>query len=404
MNSHVVNFEYLLILWILASQYENAADRTMATNLIYLQIMLLMAIEADNRDPGRAQVGFPQSFWLGSAVGLAYSMKLWAQKMISRQSESDSDADEKVARRVWWSLVIMDRWHAASISCPLQIPDTAVVVSPDDQALLGDSVYQLTRKFTSPKFPSFQLTPLGLTLILGHATLIYTDFPELTVPSISLFSTLLNGEIERFRESFLPSPSFPPPNAPVMIHLCYWTLRLLMAMRLPEYGAQHVCDPAMRIVTQLKDSTNLFSPLTHHATAFAAVALIECMGYEQTRNEAESGLTALLEGRIAPSGWDVSIRELILKSRNSGQSSGAGGAVGAITGTSQPEALHLQHLAEAAELATATNEGKTESSTSETRKESSTGGGGQIFQRFHDLREVLRSGYLSKQGGGTTDR
>jgi hypothetical protein len=122
----------------------------MATNLIYIQIMLLMAIEADNRDPAstRGQAGPPQSVWLGSAVGSAYSMKLHVQKMSSQQSENDPDSDDKLARRIWWSLVIMDRWHAASTASPLLIPDTSVVVYPEDQALLGENVYQLAREST----------------------------------------------------------------------------------------------------------------------------------------------------------------------------------------------------------------------------------------------------------------
>jgi hypothetical protein len=125
----------------------------MATNLVYLQVMLLMAIEADNRDPARGQVGFPQSFWLGSAVGLAYSMKLHIQK--PQQSDNDPDAEERLARRIWWSLVIMDRWHAASTASPLMIPDTSVVVSQDDQGLLGESLYHLARKSINLEFLTF---------------------------------------------------------------------------------------------------------------------------------------------------------------------------------------------------------------------------------------------------------
>ena len=174
-----------------------------------------------------------------------------------------------------------------------------------------------------------------------------------------------------------------------------------MAMRLPEYGPQDVCDPAMKIITQLKSSTDLICPLTHHATAFAALALIECTGYEQTRKEAESGLTALLESRIAPSGWDASVRAMIFKNTNTGQSIAAGGAVAVKSGTSQH--IANQGLKQLAELATATTEGNPESSTTETRKEPSRGGGGQIFQRFHDLREMVRIGYLTK-AGGTADR
>jgi hypothetical protein len=47
-------------------------------------------------------------------------------------------------------LVNMDRWHAASMSTPLLIPDSAVVMMPEDQSLLGDSLYHLTRKDIYP--------------------------------------------------------------------------------------------------------------------------------------------------------------------------------------------------------------------------------------------------------------
>jgi hypothetical protein len=112
--------------------------------------MLLMAIEAENCDPARGQVGLE---WLGGATELAYTMKLHAQKLPTQQAENDHDSDERLARRVWWSLVIMDRWRAASISRPLLIPDTSVVVSQDDQTLLGEGLYHLARKPTCHSVP-----------------------------------------------------------------------------------------------------------------------------------------------------------------------------------------------------------------------------------------------------------
>lgn len=126
----------------------------MSTNLIYLQAMLLMAVEADNRgtSPTRGQFGPPQSVWLGSAVGLAYSLKLHVHRTADPQTENDADSEEKIMRRIWWSLVIMDRWHASSTSSPVLIPDGSVVVYPDDQALLGDGLYHLVRKCTNCYF------------------------------------------------------------------------------------------------------------------------------------------------------------------------------------------------------------------------------------------------------------
>ena len=135
---------------IMASQFENASVRTTSTNLIYLQTMMLMAVAADNYGPSSQPLMGPTlSVWLGSAVGLAYSLKLHLHKQPDKVSESDPDSEDKLARRLWWSLVIMDRWHASSTSSPLLIPDGSVIMYAEDQALLGDPLYHLARKFPS---------------------------------------------------------------------------------------------------------------------------------------------------------------------------------------------------------------------------------------------------------------
>lgn len=79
-------------------------------------------------------------------MGVAYSMKLHLCKPFDELAENDPDSDEKLGRRIWWSLVIMDRWHASSTASPSLIPDSSVVVYPEDQALLGDDLYHLARK------------------------------------------------------------------------------------------------------------------------------------------------------------------------------------------------------------------------------------------------------------------
>jgi len=105
--------------------------------------MLLAIIAGQARTPG----GLSQSVWLGSAVGLAYTLKLHQHRPTEHpSSEEDQESDERLARRVWWALVIMDRWHASSTSSPVLIPDSSVVVFSDDQALLGDTVYHTARR------------------------------------------------------------------------------------------------------------------------------------------------------------------------------------------------------------------------------------------------------------------
>ncbi len=134
---------------ISASQFESAATRTMATNLVYLHTLILMVLEADNHGPAtmRGQLGPPRAEWLGRAVGVAYFMKLHVQRqnVESRWGDGDPDSDEKLARRSWWILIILDHWHACSTSSPLLIPDTSCTLLPEDQLVLGESGYHLAR-------------------------------------------------------------------------------------------------------------------------------------------------------------------------------------------------------------------------------------------------------------------
>lgn len=133
------------------AEFESPPAQSSSTNIIYLQTMLLLATEAENRPPSTSGYdGRSRSAWLGSAVGVAYSMKLHLHKPFDRLAESDPDTDEKLGRRLWWTLVIMDRWHASSTASPSLIPDSSVVVYPEDQALLGDDLYNLARKLPVP--------------------------------------------------------------------------------------------------------------------------------------------------------------------------------------------------------------------------------------------------------------
>jgi hypothetical protein len=134
---------------IAAAQFDNPSARSISNNLIYLQAMILMAIEADHYGPPamRSHSGPSQSVWLGSAIGLAYSMKLHVPKQKEISSDGDADSDEKLARRCWLVLVTLDKFHASSTSSPGLIPDASVVILADDQQF-GDSTFHLTSKST----------------------------------------------------------------------------------------------------------------------------------------------------------------------------------------------------------------------------------------------------------------
>ncbi|KAI9054546.1 hypothetical protein LZ554_001702 [Drepanopeziza brunnea f. sp. 'monogermtubi'] len=365
----------------LSSQIESGSARSFPLNIIYLQTMLLMAVEAGNRSSSisGSKGALSQSVWLGSAVGLAYSMKLHLHKKRDMKTENDPDADDELGRRLWWSLVIMDRWHASSTSSPVLIPDSSVVVYPEDQALLGEHIYHLAR----------------LSIILGHISavmLVPTDLPLFSVASGPIYGTLLRGELERFRET-LPASFFPPSNAPE-IHICYWHLRILVDLTLPVVEPSDLLVSASNIVSQLMNNPGLIAPLTYHSTTLAALTLLDLTEYEATREEAERCLQALLESRIAPSAPDAAVGDLIANRKQQ--------AANLASTESKHAAVASQSLQRLADLATATEEGRDVAVSNERQqgeRASASGPAGARFQNFARLREVVKNGYLSVLGG-----
>lgn len=135
------------------SQYDNPATRNSSVHLVYIQALILMALESDNHGPAtmRGQVGPPRAEWLGRAIGMATHLRLNIPRSRDRFSQEDADADDKLGRRIWWILFILDRWHASSTSCLQQLADSSSSLLPEDQILLGESTYHLASKSHSPQ-------------------------------------------------------------------------------------------------------------------------------------------------------------------------------------------------------------------------------------------------------------
>jgi len=375
------------------SELEPVPTQSYSAKIIYLQTMLLLAAEAETHPPSAAgQEGRSRSVWLGGAVGVSYSMKLHLHKPFDKLTENDPDTDEKLGRRLWWSLVIMDRWHASSTASPSLIPDSSVVVYPEDQALLGDDLYQLAR----------------LSIILGHTSdvaLAPTDLPTFSITRDAVYGTLLRGEIERFRES-LPASVLQSSNAP-LLHMCYWHLRILAGLTLVTLEPLDLKECALNSLAQLVNNPGLISPLTYHCTTLVALVFLDLIEYEATRDEAEEGLRTVVEARKAPSTWDAAVRELIAN-RKQAASNTAPPPVNLSTTESKHASVASQSLQRLADLATATEAGRdvtVSSGAGEERKEgesrekstskSGSTGAGAHFESFHKLRELVRSGYLS---------
>lgn len=139
---------------VMALQYENNAPGSISTSILYLQATMLLAIASETLVL-RGKTASSRSFWLSTAVSLAYEAKLHKYKGQDSSIANDVDADENVSRRLWWVLVIMERWHAASAASPPQIPELSLVIRPEDQQILGDSFYHLARKLAFVTLKAF---------------------------------------------------------------------------------------------------------------------------------------------------------------------------------------------------------------------------------------------------------
>ena len=112
---------------------------TQAANIVHAQTLIMLMIDAD----WRTSSTFP--FLLSRAVALAHSMNLWRYTPIETDSEPDSD--DHLYIRIWWSVVLMDRWFAAGSGKPSTIPDSSVVAPPGLENILGEICFYLIRTY-----------------------------------------------------------------------------------------------------------------------------------------------------------------------------------------------------------------------------------------------------------------
>lgn len=277
----------------------------MSSDLIYIQIMVIMALETDNHGPAtmKRQSGPPRAEWLGRAIGVATYLKLNQITVGIMPDGGDPDTDERLGRRAWWILFILDRWHACSTSSLHQLPEKGASIHHEDQLLLGEGTYHLAR----------------LSDTLGHLNLVLHAPPDVMFPnSISgpLISTTILGEIARFRES-VESLLLGSPN---LVHLCYYHVRLLihrLTASSQHYDLHELLLPAIRMSSILNQRATGITPLNHHFAALAALTLCELAEFEECRDEVREGLVELrdaiggrrgLQAREDSQGWDSAIR------------------------------------------------------------------------------------------------
>ncbi|KAI0871085.1 hypothetical protein GGS24DRAFT_77093 [Hypoxylon argillaceum] len=348
-----------------------SSHRNHLTNLVHLQILILMAIATDNYGPPslKGEHGGPsKASILGRAVGLAYSMRLHMASLSAiPQANGNSDSDESIAICTWWTLVMLDRWNAVSTASPLLIPNDSVVILPGLVSVLGENVYHLTR----------------LSNILGHFAPVSLAPPQALSPdagAVPILNSFFNLAIELFRE-VLPA-SITPSTHPIL-NLVYWHSRLLSYLFQTNAKSKDVIWACKESVGLLLNNTALLSPLNHHFFCLTTLSLLELARLDKTREEATPLLKDLLGHHLAPSTWDGIIRDRITERLRPSTAQSAADQT-------------LQHLAELA-TASGADAARPEGGSELAMLRTST----TYADLGFDPRPILHMGYLNVLAGGS---
>ncbi|EJT73853.1 hypothetical protein GGTG_07708 [Gaeumannomyces tritici R3-111a-1] len=330
----------------LLSEWESngGSQGSSMADLVHLQSLLLLAIEADNHGPAalRGQHGSPsKTSYLGRAVAVAYAMGLrTAQVMEDGWPEPDSDpeSEDMVALRAWWSLVALDRFNAVGTAQGLLVPQGSIHVGPGLRNLLGEAGYQFVK----------------LCFVLGHyvEAFLTSARPLTMVPGASqlVLSQSLAVGIEMWRMDF---PASITPKSHPVLHFAYWHCRLLSYLFTPSSQSTELLWAAKGLLDDLTASHVALSPLNHNVVALAGLCLAELARVPKTREEARDLMAnELMGGNTAPSTWDNVIRE-----KMAAMEAGASRPASSASASTSIEATASQSLKRLADLAAATKTG-----------------------------------------------
>ncbi|KAF3801699.1 Glucose transport transcription regulator RGT1 [Colletotrichum gloeosporioides] len=319
----------LLVEW----EAGDSASRSPAANIVFLQTLLLMVIEADNRQLG--SIGAPKESLLGRAVAGANALKLYQSKLEPSEAEFGVDTDSQLRVRIWWSLVLLDRWHAVGTAVPCLIRDESVVVVPGLKAIVGEVPLLLIR---ASKF-------------LGRASVMIANFQEPLNPSFGdrMIGSFMDAWVEDFRED-LP-PHIEAGTYPV-VHLVYWHCRLLAYLLNPSAKSADALWPCQETISLLLGQPQLVTPLHHHFTVLAVLILVELAKGDKTKEEATRLLGDFRDSSLPTSVFDGLVRDKIADHlRPSTTASTTAASVPSAMETAASQGL--QHLADLATLSSA---------------------------------------------------
>ncbi|KAL9126754.1 MAG: hypothetical protein Q9217_004244 [Psora testacea] len=295
----------------LAVKMTRSNDLSMTQHLVHMQTLLLMAIADELNGPSSSQ----NANWLGFAVLLANSLHLQKVQYMDHTKSSDVD---RLIRRAWLSLVILDRWHAAGMCSATLIHDENIQLVPSDHALLG------------------------ISIALGHLSNVFLhneqDFTNKR-PSGSALVQLMRGEVCRIEESietFLPQMP--------LVNLAFLHIKILSDKAAETFYSSEapVTNAAIESINLLRSDQQTASPLEHHFAGLAGITLVLAVELDPVPiTDGLNHLRQMIETGRLPPAWRPSINAYISSHLEAHRSKAS--AAGPNTNRGG-----LQHLADAA--------------------------------------------------------
>src|SRR5579862_5996614 len=133
----------------------------------------------------------------------------------------------------------------------------------------------------------------GLSCIIGHLAAVFISTEDVMAPNSSsapLVGKLLNGEVDRFRESVDSTI-----HSLNLVHLSYWHVKLLLKRHTAASEPHDLLGPAQHLASILNSPNTPITPLNHHFAALAALTLVELADIPETKEGAWKGIQDLHE-------------------------------------------------------------------------------------------------------------
>ncbi|KJR88252.1 uncharacterized protein SPSK_06959 [Sporothrix schenckii 1099-18] len=376
---------------LLAQWETEGSARTSLHDLVHLQTLLLLAIEADTHGPASLKGhhgGLSKTALLSRAVAVSYEMDLPQEQLgatvatisaaaaddPSQAGAVDTDSEARLGLRAWWSLVVLDRWNAVALGKPLLIPLRSVVLSPGLRPLLGESAFQFTK----------------LSYLLGSSiapALVSKDpLRQLQTPSSSSSSAAFLGPLSQQLDLGLEMwradlPDSVTESAAPLVHLGYWQYRLLAYLLQPSTLSSDVSWATKKVVELTLVATDAkavsrrapgppISPFHHYFICLSGLILAELSKVAGERQVALRTLNDLLEV-VAPkpipveggaegatevpnsSVWNGPLRETLARRLKSSPSNATGNNANSTASAGNPATLAAAAVAAAAAAAAA---------------------------------------------------